>query len=226
MTPDINSPQPSYRPPPTEPLPPTVPTPPRPTIGRTRSKKPFFLTLLVLILVAGAGYGGYYFEHSRAVKTENTQQAQITALQSQVTTLTKQLSSASSTVKSSTTTSTTTQTPNSYAILSPATVASKTAECSQAITRAADGSSSPIKCTSGDLNVTEWNDIKSSYVPSVMSLGYSATSPQVQAAACSDLKSTKTTNVVEENAYQISALYYGWNFSADPVQAAIASNSC
>lgn len=116
---------------------------------------------------------------------------------------------------------TTTNKTNPYAVLSPALVPSKTAECSQQITFASDGNSSPVKCNNGDLNVLEWNAL-ATLEPTVLTLGYNATSSQVQAALCADVKSseadanTNNASVIEGTVYQIAALYYGWNFSPDP----------
>lgn len=120
----------------------------------------------------------------------------------------------------------------SHTILAPATVPSKTGECGQTVTRAVDGSSGPLTCNSvgidnGDLNIDEWNDILNTYapyIPAVMTLGYNATYAQVEVAVCKDGASGKGTSVIEDNAYQISALYYGWHFSTDPVYD--PSNTC
>lgn len=110
---------------------------------------------------------------------------------------------------------------NPYAVLSPATVASKTAECTTPITYASNGDSSPVTCSNGDLNVTEWNAL-ATLEPKVMSLGPSATEAQVQSALCSDATdsasdaNTSNSNAIEATTYTISALYYGWNFASNP----------
>lgn len=130
-------------------------------------------------------------------------------------------------------TSTKTQAPpaaNSYAVLSPATVASKTAECSTPIAFQSNGNSGPIQCPNGDLNVTEWNAL-AALEPSVMSLGYSATAAQVQTALCNDANAsnsdanTKNSFVVEQTVYQITALYYGWSFPSNP-SSVLNSDTC
>jgi len=129
---------------------------------------------------------------------------------------------------SSTNTSSTTNNP--YAVLSPATVAPKTAECSEPIVYGADGSPSPIQCPNGELNSTAWNAL-SALEPSVMSLGYNATEAQVQAAICSDANaadedsSASTSSAIETAIYQISKLYYNWSFSSDP-SAVLANGTC
>jgi hypothetical protein len=119
---------------------------------------------------------------------------------------------------------------NSYTVLSPATVASKAPECSEPITFQSNGNSGPIQCADGDLNATEWNAL-SALEPSVMGLGYAATAAQVQTALCNDANAsnsdanTKNSDIVEGTVYQISALYYGWNFSSNPATV-LTSGSC
>jgi hypothetical protein len=119
---------------------------------------------------------------------------------------------------------------NSYAVLSPATVPSKVPECATPVSFQADGNSGPVQCPNGDLNATEWNAL-AALEPTVMSLGYSPTAAQVQAALCSDANAsnsdanTKNSFIVEATVYQISALYYGWNFPSNP-SAVLSSGSC
>jgi len=128
------------------------------------------------------------------------------------------------------TTKATKQSTNAYAILSPATVPSKVPECSQQLTYASDGDSSPIQCADGDLNVLEWNAL-ATLEPSVMTLGYSATASEVQSALCKDASdsnsdaNTSAANVIEATTYQITALYYGWNFTSDP-SAVLSNGGC
>jgi hypothetical protein len=118
---------------------------------------------------------------------------------------------------------------NAYAVLSPATVPSKVAECSTPITFASNGNSGPITCANGGLNITEWNAL-AALEATVMSLGYGATVTQIQPALCADANAsdsdanTKNGSIVEATVYQISALYYGWNFSTNP--AAILNGGC
>lgn len=151
---------------------------------------------LVVIILGGLGYAGYYFLHAG------------------------QATSSSPTVTPSQPAAPTTPT-NPYAVLSPATVPSKTPECNQPISFAANGNSGPVQCANGDLNVLEWNAL-SALEPTVLTLGYSATPSQIQAALCSDANAsnadanTRNSNVIEGTVYQIAALYYGWNFSPSP----------
>jgi hypothetical protein len=159
------------------------------------------LMLLVLLVIAVTGYFIFHDNHSH------------------------------SPAASSTTSSQATSTPkNSYATLSPATVPSKAPECSTPISFQGNGNSGPIQCPNGDLNVTEWNAL-SALEPTVMSLGYSASASQVQAALCKDATASasdaNTTNsfIVEGTVYQITALYYGWSFPSNP-SAILSSGSC
>jgi hypothetical protein len=133
---------------------------------------------------------------------------------------TNKLASSSS---STTSTTTTNSTSSSYAVLSPATVPSKTAECTQAISFSSNGDSGPISCTAGGLNITEWNSL-AALEPTVMALGYGATSIDVQSALCADVQEN-ISNPIEVTTYQIAALYYGWNFSSNPT-AVITNGTC
>lgn len=108
----------------------------------------------------------------------------------------------------------TSSTESSYAVLSPASVAPKVSECSQTVTFSSNGSSGPITCANGELNVLAWKAL-AALEPKVMTLGYSATATQVQAALCADT-GANVSNPIEETNYQIAALYYGWNFTTNP----------
>ena len=105
-------------------------------------------------------------------------------------------------------------TANPYAILSPATVPSKTAECSQQLTFTSNGDPNPVTCANGDLNILEWNAL-AALEPSVFKLGYNATAAQVQSALCADV-SANVSNPSELSSYQIASLYYGWSFTSNP----------
>jgi hypothetical protein len=119
---------------------------------------------------------------------------------------------------------------NPYAVLTPATVASKTAECSQTLVYSSDGNSGPVTCANGDLNVLEWNGL-AALEPTVMTLGYGATVAQIQAALCKDAAdsdsdaNSNASSIIEATTYQISALYYGWNFSPSP-SAVLSDGGC
>jgi hypothetical protein len=114
-------------------------------------------------------------------------------------------------------------TNTAYAVLSPATVPSKTAECTEAISFSSNGDSGPITCSDGNLNVTEWNGL-AALEPTVMTLGYGATSAQIQSALCADVRAN-ISNPIEVTTYQIAALYYGWDFNPSPTSV-ITNGTC
>lgn len=120
-------------------------------------------------------------------------------------------------------------TNNLYAILKPATVPSKTAECSQPLSYNSNGDPSPITCNNGELNVLDWQAM-AALEPKVMKLGYSPTVAQVEAAICLDGNAANAdsnvyiTGPLEANVYQISSLYYGWHFSINPIN--LLDNGC
>jgi hypothetical protein len=124
----------------------------------------------------------------------------------------------------------TSQSASPYAVLSPATVPSKTAECSQQLTYAGTGNPEPVTCANGGLNVNEWQAL-AALEPKVMTLGYDATLSQVQSALCTDATdsnsdaNTDYSNIIEETTYQIAALYYGWDFSSNP-SVVLTNGSC
>jgi hypothetical protein len=122
-----------------------------------------------------------------------------------------------------TTSSASTSSTDLYATLSPATVPSKVPECNQQITFESTGNPAPITCANGYLNTQAWSAL-ATLEPSVLTLGYNATSSQVQSALCADYEAGKSDantndfNVIEGSAYQIATLYYGWNFSTNPAK--------
>jgi prepilin-type N-terminal cleavage/methylation domain-containing protein len=105
-------------------------------------------------------------------------------------------------------------TNSAYAVLSPATVPSKTAECSLGITYASSGVPGPVQCSNGDLNSTDWNAL-AALEPSAFKLGYDVSASQIQTALCDDV-AANISNSIELTVYQIASLYYGWNFSSNP----------
>jgi cytoskeletal protein RodZ len=119
---------------------------------------------------------------------------------------------------------------NQYSILSPATVPSKVAECSELLTFNSADDPGPVTCANGQLNVKEWNAL-ATLEPTVLSLGYNATTAQVQSALCADVNATLSdantdnSSIVEATVYQIAALYYGWNFPSNP-SAALTNGTC
>lgn len=114
------------------------------------------------------------------------------------------------------------QSVNAYAVLAPATVPPKVAECSQTLSYASNGDPSPVTCANGELNVLDWQAM-AALEPTVMKLGYSPSEAQVKAAICTDgnvadQDSTAAISApLEANAYNAAAIYYGWNFQINPI---------
>jgi hypothetical protein len=136
-------------------------------------------TLVLLVVLVALGFFSHFVSHSIFKPSEN----------SSITNVSSGAVTGSST---------------DYAVLTPATVPSKTPECSQQLIYASNGN--PLSAL----------ELK------VMTLGYSATPSQVQSELCVDANaadadsSVSASNAIEESAYQISAMYYGWSFTAHP----------
>ena len=126
-------------------------------------------------------------------------------------------------------TSTASDNNTAYAILKPATVPSKIAECSQPLSYQSDGNPSPIQCPDGYLNKAAWNAL-AALEPTVMKLGYTPTQAQVESAICTDGNAANADSTsailapLETSAYRLASLYYGWSFSINPT--AILAGSC
>ncbi len=131
----------------------------------------------------------------------------------------KEVKSASSSVASSPKISSSTL----YKTLAPATVPSKTLECIQPITYSTNGVPSPVQCSNGYLNVTEWKAL-AALEPSVLGLGYSPSVSQVQNALCMDVKAN-ISNPIEEKVYSIASLYYDWHLNPNP-ESVILNGTC
>jgi hypothetical protein len=130
------------------------------------------------------------------------------------------LSSSSSSGSGSPTQNWTPGPPPTRQVLAPAIVPPKVDECSEQLTFAQDGNAGPINCSSGALNAIAWRYFASSK-HSVMSLGPYTTPAQVEDALCSDGPPIP----IETSAYQLAALYYGWNFTQDP-SAILTNGGC
>lgn len=120
-------------------------------------------------------------------------------------------------------------TTNAYAILKPATVPSKIAECSQPLTYQSNGNPSPVQCADGGLNILAWNAL-AALEPKVMGLGYTPSITQVKTDICIDgnaANQDSTTAIsapLEITAYQLAFLYYGWSFNINP--GSLLTNGC
>lgn len=112
---------------------------------------------------------------------------------------------------------------NTKAVLAPATVPPKVYECNQPISFNSDGSSGPISCPNGDINVTEWNAL-AALEPKILTLGYNASENQIEETLCSDVRAN-ISNPIEKVNYQIASLYYGWQFNNDPTNV-LGSAGC
>ncbi|MHB1865291.1 MAG: hypothetical protein ACYCPS_04000 [Candidatus Saccharimonadales bacterium] len=119
-------------------------------------------------------------------------------------------------------TSQTNKTASPYATLPPATVPSKTAECSQQVIYASNGVPGPVQCANGNLNADDWQAL-AALEPKVLTLGYGVSIQQVQSTLCSDVKAN-ISNPIEQTVYQIASLYYGWNFNPSPALILNSSN--
>lgn len=106
---------------------------------------------------------------------------------------------------------------DTYATLSPAISPSNKAECAQAVTTAQNGSPVPVTCANGDLNISEWQALEKIYPASVMVLYPSASLVTIEKTVCIDLSSGKTSVPIEDSAYHIASLYYGWKYQANLV---------
>jgi hypothetical protein len=97
-------------------------------------------------------------------------------------------------------------------------VAPKVQECNQTVGYASNGVPAPLQCANGDVNVAAW-DALSAQEPKLMSLGYSPNSADIQTAVCADINASASDSApgaddaLEYSTFQISALYYGWNFA-------------
>jgi len=107
-------------------------------------------------------------------------------------------------------------TSSNRATLVPATVPPVVDECTHQLLTAVDGTVGPLKCPGNKINTLAWQ-YYAKFNPLVMTLGRFATEGQVANTLCYDLKhSTIGTIPKEVEAYQISALYYGWRFVLPP----------
>ena len=103
------------------------------------------------------------------------------------------------------------------ATLVPATVQPVVDECTNQLVTAVDGTVGPLKCPGNKINTLAWQ-YYAKFDPLVMALGRFATEGEVAGTLCSDLKNSTIATIPKEiEAYQISALYYGWRFVLSPI---------
>jgi hypothetical protein len=95
-------------------------------------------------------------------------------------------------------------------------------EACQRITYAVDGSAGPVVCPDGHPNAYMMPPLGSE-APHMMSLGEFATTGDVSAAACADLRHAHSTLPIEESAYQFMKALNGWSFAIDPASVATLS---
>jgi len=107
-------------------------------------------------------------------------------------------------------------TSGNRAILVPATVPPVVDECTHQLLTAVDGTVGPLTCPGNQINTLAWQ-YYATFNPLVMTLGRFATEGEVANALCYDLKNSSIGTIPKEvEAYQISALYYGWQFVIPP----------
>jgi hypothetical protein len=88
----------------------------------------------------------------------------------------------------------------------PATVSPVVDECTHQLFTAVDGTVSPLTCPGNMINVLAWQYY-----------GQFATAGQIDNAFCYDVKKGNIETVPKEDeVYQISTLYYGWQFALPP----------
>jgi hypothetical protein len=103
------------------------------------------------------------------------------------------------------------------AILVPATVPPVIGECTSQLVTAVDGTVGPLTCSGNRINTLAWQ-YYAKFDPLVMTLGRFATEGEVASTLCSDLKNSTIATIPKEiEAYQISAVYYGWRFVFSPI---------
>lgn len=105
-------------------------------------------------------------------------------------------------------------------ILSPATVPPVVGLCSAQLSYGADGNTSPLFCSNGEINKLAWNYFAKINLR-VMALGPNASPSDVEAAVSADMNGS-STGPIECSAYELAAVYYGWSFGVDPTSAVIS----
>lgn len=110
-----------------------------------------------------------------------------------------------------------------FAVLAPATVPSKIAECHQSLGQGSDGAVGPLFCANGRLNATAWAAyarLAGSNDP-ILKLGRHATLPHIKKALCTPQPGS---NPIGSDEYALAKAYYGLQ-SFDALQW-MASGNC
>ena len=99
-------------------------------------------------------------------------------------------------------------------ILSPAKIPPVSAECSERLTFAADGTAKPIICANRGVNIRAWRWY-AKIGNEITELGRDSKPSDVHTTACDDT-SNGVTGPEEQDLYAMAAAYYGWHFSRNP----------
>jgi hypothetical protein len=97
--------------------------------------------------------------------------------------------------------------------------------CSQPLIADQYASARPLLCANGALNILAWK-VLVPVAQGVMSAGHAASFQVVQAALCHDVTIRHAAVLDELSAYELSAAYYGWTFSADPTDILYSMSRC
>lgn len=122
---------------------------------------------------------------------------------------------------------------NLRAVLSPATVAPVSDECTLTLTKEADGNVTPLLCSTGGVNVLAWQYYRQGHVgkkpvtkSQTMALGRTASPSRVLRAMCADYSNIYGTNPLTVSAEHLAAAYYGWNFGSNNPAATFQGAGC
>jgi hypothetical protein len=100
--------------------------------------------------------------------------------------------------------------------LAPAKVPPVSAECSERLSFAADGTAAPVTCPNGGVNIRAWQWY-AKIGNEITELTTGATPSDVHTTACDDT-SNGVSGAEEDDLYTMAAAYYGWHFSYNPTR--------
>lgn len=108
-------------------------------------------------------------------------------------------------------------TTKNFAILAPATVAPRIAECHESVGYGNDGAAGPLFCGSGRINATAWAVYAKLAGPQapVLKLGRDATLAQIKKALCTP---GPGGNTIIADEYTLAKAYYGWTAHFDALE--------